>query len=408
MAGDAPHLAFQATPLYPHTTLSLPNPLLRLLNYNPKTGLCHKGWNDFILASLFAALFLVLRRYLYTAVFPVLAKRMRVAGGRMNRLKFSEQAWLFICHTASCVAGSILLVGKDYAPALFGEREGQKHFWFGYPHTHRFLDPVFKLFYFSILGYWLHHCAALAIEGFQRVAFERAKLQGRRRLAHAPKRSDFWPLAAHHAITVALVATSYYMNFTRVGHIVIILLDVADIFLPLAKILKYTRHQTICDVAFAVFTVSWVITRHWYLLLVCVSMWRDSLLYIPETSRVWDPWGTECFYSMKVYWLFLGLFAALQILLLYWLALIVKVVIKVVRGGTAEDVRSDDEEEETEDTLEPNEGQSKSLRNRKPRVGRPLNTATLTYNKGKRSGSGVELRSGDWDAVKEGEFRRRH
>lgn len=79
------------------------------------------------------------------------------------------------------------------------------------------------------------------LEGFERRSFERAKAQGRKKAAKAPKRSDFWALAAHHLVTVSLVATSYYMNFTRIGHIVIILLDVADILLPLAKVSKYNH-----------------------------------------------------------------------------------------------------------------------------------------------------------------------
>lgn len=143
---QSPVLAYQPSVLYPQPpSQPLPKTLLRLLNYDPETGLCHKGWNDLILALLVAACFLLVKTYLYKSVFPVLASRFSVFPGRMHRLKFSEQAWLLICHMISFVAGSLLLIGKDYGTALYGEREGQKHFWYGYPQTHRFLDPVFKV-----------------------------------------------------------------------------------------------------------------------------------------------------------------------------------------------------------------------------------------------------------------------
>ncbi|KAI8905700.1 TLC domain-containing protein [Powellomyces hirtus] len=406
MAADSPPLAFQPAGLYPQ--VSLPNVLLRLLNYNPEKGTCTKSWNDVTVAILIAACYVLLRNYLYKHVFPILADRWHVPRSPGARSKFAEQTWLLICHSSTFIVGAILMIGKPYASCLWGKREGYHYFWIGYPQTHRELDPVFKLFYLTILGYWLHHCYELVTEGLNRRAFERAKAQGQTNIPYAHNRSDFWALALHHAVTVSLVVVSYFMNWTKGGHVVIVLLDVADIFLPLAKILKYAGHSTICDITFAIFTLSWIVTRHWLLLLVCVTIYSDSLVYIPEGSRHWDPWGEGCFYSMKVYWLFLGFFGTLQVLLIYWLAMIVKVVVKVVRGGAAEDIRSDDEDDE-DFVLEDN------VKQKKPRAPKALGMgqseskkSASARPKAKRTGSGVELRSGHWDTVKEGELRRRH
>ncbi|KAI9092409.1 TLC domain-containing protein [Phlyctochytrium arcticum] len=412
MASEIPPLSFHPAGAFPPHYLSLPNPVLRLLNYDSKTGLCKKGWNDFLVVAIFTAAFFIARKYAESSILPGLAKRFKVGKGRMLKLKFLEQSWLLFCHTILCTTGVILLIGRDYAPGLWGNHEGQKNLWRGYPHAHRDLEPMFKLYYFAVLGYWLHLCVSLALEGYDRVIYERGRSRGQRKLAAAPKRSDFGAMCVHHFVTVSLVALSHYMNFTHLGHVVMILLDISDILLPLAKILKYTGHQLVCDVAFAIFTVSWIVTRHGFLLLLNVSMYRDSLKYLPDESRFWDPWGKECFYSMKVYWMFLGLFAALQILLLYWLAMILKVVIKVIRGGTAEDVRSDDEEDEEEEQetrLETRD--SKPIVTSMPKStlldAAPDAGPTVVKRLVRPSGNGVDLRSGDWDVVKESQYRRR-
>ena len=46
-------------------------------------------------------------------------------------------------------------------------------------------------------------------------------------------------MMAHHFITIFLIATSYFFNFVRIGHVVLVEQDLADIFLPLAKMFKY-------------------------------------------------------------------------------------------------------------------------------------------------------------------------
>ncbi|KAI8819884.1 TLC domain-containing protein [Fimicolochytrium jonesii] len=388
--------------------VSLPQALLRMLNYNHQTGLCQKGWNDITLALIFATCFLLVKGYLYKAVFPPIADRMGLPQSRITRAKFSEQFWLMLCHFFSFTFGALLLIGRDYGSAAIGKREGLKHFWVGYPFDYKYLDPVFKLYYMGVIGYWFHHCAALAIESYQRSAVEKAKAHGKKTKYAVPKRSDFYALAVHHFVTVSLLSMSYYMNFTRVGHVVLVLLDLADVILPFAKIMRYAGQKTICDVSFAVFTVSWVLTRHYYLFHICLSIWRDTLIYIPEQSRHWDPWGAECFYSFKVYYMFLGLFCALQVLLLYWLALILKVVLKVISGAGAEDVRSDNEEDEEVDetsatakTAPRKEGERKQKT--KPSLAGQQARRTAAKMAFSQGASGLA----DGLAVREGDVRRR-
>ena len=45
------------------------------------------------------------------------------------------------------------------------------------------------------------------------------------------RRKDHIQMMTHHIITVILVVTSYFTNFTRVGCVIMVLMDCCDIFL---------------------------------------------------------------------------------------------------------------------------------------------------------------------------------
>ena len=72
----------------------------------------------------------------------------------------------------------------------------------------------------------------------------------------------------------------------------------------------------------------------------------DYLDHLLQPFR--DPEGLVC-WDNKIKWMFLTALLALQALLLVWFGMILKVASKVIRGGKAEDSRSDDEEFNEED-----------------------------------------------------------
>ena len=138
-----------------------------------------------------------------------------------------------------------------------------------------------------------------------------------------------------------------------------------------AKVLKYLQFQLACDIAFGVFMVVWFVARHVLYLLVCYSVYR----HIPEEINYGCYWGPSsdlrgpidppdvinhlvqpfrypeglvC-WNNKIQWMFLSTLLTLQVLLLIWFGMIVKVACKVLRGGDAEDSRSDGEEPEEDE-----------------------------------------------------------
>ncbi|KAJ3300518.1 sphingosine N-acyltransferase lag1 [Borealophlyctis nickersoniae] len=333
-----------ASPL--HTLLTI------FLNCDPTSTQCHKRLStDLLTVFLLASLLVMARLKFSDTIAPALAKWIKIPPGRIRMAKFTEQSWLLLCHTLSLCGGGWLLYRTKYAKAVLGSREGLQWLWRDYPADHKFLAPEFKLFYLLELSYWIHLAVSLVIEQRARNAYEQLRKsspQGAKLpIAQPPGRSDFAALAVHHVVTIALIATSYWIHFTKFGHVVMVLLDVADVLLPLAKIFRYAFLQLPCDATFALFAVSWVITRHVSLPLLTLSIYRDPFIYIPMHARHWDPWIQESFWSYNVWYVFLALFAALQGLLLYWGYMIVRVIVKVVRGGPVEDVRSDEESEGT-------------------------------------------------------------
>ncbi|KAI8254169.1 Sphingosine N-acyltransferase-like protein FUM18 [Colletotrichum sp. SAR11_239] len=186
------------------------------------------------------------------------------------------------------------------------------------------------------------------------------------------KRKDYVEMLVHHAITLSLIAASYAYHQTRVGHLILVLMDVIELIFPLAKCLKYIGFKKVCDVVFGVFLFVWVCTRHVFYLMVCWSVYYDLPKAVempcfrgapgeiegpfPAPTEGWshllepfkDPAGTVCF-TDGVRRGFLTFLLALEVVICAWSYFIIRVTVRVLKGASAEDVRSDVEEaEETE------------------------------------------------------------
>lgn len=122
---------------------------------------------------------------------------------------------------------------------------------------------------------------------------------------------------------------------------------------------------------FGLFVVSWFLARHVFYLMILWSIKFDVRQSIPVACYsgvgedlkgplpVPDGWGAllEPFYNPRgtvcltenIRWGFFSCLLALQVITLAWFCLILKLVVKVLRGGNADDPRSDDEAEEEEE-----------------------------------------------------------
>ncbi len=149
----------------------------------------------------------------------------------------------------------------------------------------------------------------------------------------------------------------------------------------LAKILRYLGLQAACDIAFALFVVTWLAARHAAYLTICWSIYmhvnKRTMAYGTYSLHKLDPnnlnsglrmssdGAQDVFHNIfqpflnpdaetvsfnsRIRWSFLGLLLGLQCITLMWFVMICRVVARVLRGEGADDSRSDDEGEESID-----------------------------------------------------------
>jgi len=233
---------------------------------------------------------------------------------KMHRsvLRFAEQSWSVIYYTCQWCFG--LYIHSNLPTAPFNPVAA----WINYPHIP--LAGPLKFYYLLQTAFYMHQILIINAEA---------------------RRKDHWQMMTHHIITVVLMIGSYSYNFTRVGCLIMFLMDWCDIFLPLAKMFRYLSFSTLCDATFVWFLVSWLVTRHVLFILVIKSTW-DARWIIPP---IWDI-DRGHYMTGGVWWAFFLMLVALQLIQLLWFWMICRVAWRVVSGQGAEDERSDDENDD--------------------------------------------------------------
>ncbi|KAF9452502.1 longevity assurance proteins LAG1/LAC1 [Macrolepiota fuliginosa MF-IS2] len=233
---------------------------------------------------------------------------------QMNRsvLRFAEQGWSVVYYSLQWCYG--LYVYMSLPTRVLNPVD----LWLNYPHIP--LAGPFKFYYLTQTAFYLHQILILNAE---------------------ERRKDHVQMMMHHIITVILMWTSYFTNFTRVGALIMVLMDYCDIFLPLAKMLRYLKgNQLLTDAIFGWFLVSWFVTRHVLFLSVIRSTMFDAPKYISFEMSVEE----GRYFTTTAYILFCTLLLALELMQCIWFWMICRVAYRVLTGKGAADERSDDEE----------------------------------------------------------------
>ncbi|KAL8824896.1 MAG: hypothetical protein Q9191_004749 [Dirinaria sp. TL-2023a] len=312
----------------------------QLSYYNPGSGKYTLGWDDLPLVFYWIVVFTGLRAAVMDYILEPLAFMAGIEK-KKEKVRFAEQAWIFLYSSSFWSLGMYLMYNSKYWLNL-------RHLWTDWPT--RELDGLFKWYYLVQFAFWLQQMVVVNIE---------------------ERRSDYAQMFAHHVVTSALIFTSYGYHHGRVGNMIMCLMDIVDILLPLAKMMKYMQFQLICDITFGLFIVVWFVTRHVFYLFVLWSLHADAPQII-KYGCYWgptqnlggpieppdrfghllqpflNPVGLVC-WNGKIADSFMVTLLALQVILLLWFVMIIQVAIKVIRGGEAEDSRSDDEESSEEE-----------------------------------------------------------
>ncbi|KIV91354.1 hypothetical protein PV10_05900 [Exophiala mesophila] len=315
----------------------------RISYYNPATGTFALGWDDVFFIFYWLVVFTGLRCSVMDYILTPLASTLGLKK-RKPKVRFSEQAWILIYYSMSWATGIYVMYNSNYWLDL-------RALWKDWPS--REMDGLAKWYYLVQFGFWLQQIVVVNIE---------------------ERRKDHWQMFTHHIITCCLIFTSYGYHQYRVGTLFICLMDTVDILLPLAKILKYLKYETACDIAFGAFILIWFLTRHVIFMAVLYSIYH----HIPQEIQYgcyrgsvetlqgpfpipndWshliqpfrDPVGLVC-WNNNIKWAFLGGLGGLQCVLLGWFYMVIRVAYKVVTGQGAEDSRSDDEGDDEEEATE--------------------------------------------------------
>ncbi|KAK2051828.1 TLC domain-containing protein [Colletotrichum caudatum] len=320
----------------PHTSKFL------LLSYhNPATGKYGAGHDDLCFVAFSVMLSIGIRAAFMQHVLAPLGRHWGISK-KKDATRFAEQGWMLAYYSVLWPVGMYLYRNSSYFLSLKG-------LWADWPK--RELDGPMKAYILVQLAYWAQQVVSVNIEA---------------------RRKDYWEMIAHHAITIALIAACYAYHQTRVGHLILILMDVIELIFPLAKCLKYVGFTTLCDAVFGVFLFVWAWTRHVLYLMVCWSVYYDLPRSLEQPcfrgpaedvvgpfqppEEGWshllepfvDPKGTVCMTNGTTKG-FLTFLLALEVVICVWSFLIIRVTIRVLKGASAEDVRSDVEEEEEEE-----------------------------------------------------------
>lgn len=154
------------------------------------------------------------------------------------------------------------------------------------------------------------------------------------------RRKDYWATMSHHWVTLLLITFSYAMGFNKVGLVIMLLHDVADPFLELAKLGNYVSppQKGFTNAFFGIFTFLWISMRVVYFPLWVIY----SVLFnaVEEVAGDADPTR-----FMWVWYGFSSLLILLFLLHLFWTYTILKIALLAVSNGSgAKDSREDDTE----------------------------------------------------------------
>ncbi|XP_076848989.1 ceramide synthase 2 [Brachyhypopomus gauderio] len=219
--------------------------------------------------------------------------------------KFREASWRFLFYLCAFLGGLLALYDK---PWFYDLRE----VWAGFP-KQTLLDSQYW-YYMAEISFYGSLLFSVAVD---------------------IKRKDFKEQLLHHWATLTLLSFSWCANYIRIGTLVMLVHDAADILLESGKLFNYARWENTCNVIFVLFTVVFMVTR-----LVIFPFWLIHCTWV---------YPLEQFQPFFGYYFFNIVLVLLLLLHVFWASLILRMVKKFLFGQMKGDERSEDEEEESQD-----------------------------------------------------------
>ncbi len=252
-------------------------------------------------------------------------KQLIAAGGRLasvlnvakrKRIKFAESFSFFIVYATCCGVNSAILI-RD------GSFLNRAAVW----------DNLFDVDRFAA------SIEPLRIVQLTQISFYIACL-GNMFFSDRRHHKDFPVMFIHHGVTICLIFISYPIPmFHRIAITTMLVHDVSDVFLEGSKLLNYAFGGGAAQYTFLTFSLVFPLSRLGLYPYLCV--W-NFVVYSPIVVRehlghpaMAGDHGTVVRYSIITLFL-----VTLQVMHVYWFALIAKMVINQIRGKKLDDIRS--------------------------------------------------------------------
>ncbi|KAJ3101626.1 Ceramide synthase 3 [Phlyctochytrium planicorne] len=224
-----------------------------------------------------------------------------------NAVKLATSAWKFTNYGLMVLLGTYVLWNEDWVFT-------PKQYFQGWPESHD-MSEMIKFYYQVSFG----SCAYMLVSIFLE-----------------PIQKDFVAMFLHHVFTLTLVTASYFLAFHRIGAVILLLHDLADPVMEVAKMYIYTGNQKMADTFFALFALVFIFTRNFIYPVYVIS---SIPLYAFHSDGRYIPYG-----NAYIYFFCLGCLGVLCSIQFYWGSLIVKMAVKaVVEKKVDGDIRDEDE-----------------------------------------------------------------
>jgi len=276
----------------------------------------NQPFNTIIIPGIFILFVVSFLRYVILSLLLKPLATLACPNNDMTIRKFCEASWRMILYGTACIYGVYTFFFKpsNYSQWLYDS----ELFWKDWP-NHEVTEEMTYL-YALYFGLYLHQVIYI---------FEDTKT------------TDFLALFFHHIITLVIVLASWNVFFTRVGSFTMILHDVSDVFLEIAKCFNYAKikHPRLgmgADIAFLIFAITFFWLRLGvFPMRVLYSSIFSACAHVTcaEPPTVYNCTGEP------VYAGFIALLISLQLLQIFWGWKIVKVIGTVLSGHTLEDPR---------------------------------------------------------------------
>lgn len=274
------------------------------------TNMYGKGIRDLCFIFFYTLFFTFLREFVMDMVARPLVIWLDVTSEhRVRRVK--EQIYSIIYYSVSGPFGVFIMYRSDM--------------WFfkTTPMYNTYPDVTnishFKIYYLVQAAFWTHQACILVLQ------------------LEKP-RKDHKQLIFHHVVTLLLILISYSFHFTKIGLLVYITMDVSDLFLSVSMTLNYLNSLL---VPFALFTfaATWIYLRH---IINIKILWSILTEFPTEGSYVLNLATQQYKCWMTLITVFVPLLA-LQLVNIYWLFLILRLLHRYIWRGVQRDDRSDTE-----------------------------------------------------------------